>query len=346
MKSSLLITILLISFIASAQKQEVKRIITIEGNDTTIIDVKVNDVDAVIEKQMKIVYSNDDNFKGNKKMQVFIDTIIDNEENVFINDSIQVINGKQNIFIFKDDIDRKPGAKILIEGMTGDEGGFDFKFNNENDESVFVNENAHWAGIGLSVLGLLNSDNKIMLSKDAPFMNLDCAKTFSMNFNVLEKSIPLHKEYVVFTTGLGFNWNHYGLKNNIDLNKNNDSIFGTINSTVDYTQNSLRSTYLQIPLLFEFNTSDNAATAWHLSAGVVGGFRLSANWKTKWEDNGKKNIGKINDDYFLTGLQANALVMVGYGNANLLVQYSLKSIFQLDKGPVLRPISLGVFFDF
>ena len=346
MKNSLLFTFLFISAIVSSQKNETKRIITIEGNDTTIIEVNVNEVDAVIEKQMKISYSNEDNRKGNKRIQVFIDTIINDD--LFLedsNDSMQVHDGKKNVYIFKNEMDGTSGAKIIIDGMMGEN---DFEFNDDDDdeENIFSNENAHWSGFGLSVAGLLNTDNKFMLPKDAPFMTLDYTKTYAINFNVLEKSIPIYKEYIGFTTGLGFNWNHYGLKNNVDLNKNNDSIFGTINTAINYTHNSLRSTYLQIPLLLEFNSSANADKAWHLTAGVVGGFRLGANWKTKWEDNGKRNSGKIKDDYFLTGLQANALMMVGYGNTNLFVQYSLKNMFQIDKGPALRPISLGVFFDF
>lgn len=348
MKNTLLFLFLFISYIVSAQKNETKRIITIEGNDTTIIDIKVNEVDAVIEKQLKISYSNDDNLKGNKRIQVFIDTIINNEESVFIddsNDSIRVFNEKKNIFILKNEINRTSGAKIIIDGLLGDKKDFDFN-DNDAEENIFSNDFAHWSGFGLSVAGLLNTDNKFMFSKDAPFMTLDYTKTYVINFNVLEKSIPIYKEYIGFTTGLGFNWNHFGLKNNIDLNKNNDSIFGTINTSINYTHNSLRSTYLQIPLLLEFNSSANADKAWHLTAGVVGGFRLGANWKTKWESDGQKNSSKIKDDYFLTGLQANALVMVGYGNTNLFVQYSLKNMFQIDKGPALRPVSLGVFFDF
>lgn len=346
MKNSLLFAFLFISAIVSSQKNETKRIITIGGNDTTIIDIKVNEVDAVIEKQMKISYSNEDNKKGNKRIQVFIDTIINDD--LFLedsNDSMQVHNGKKNVYIFKNEMDEKSGAKIIIDGMMDDN---DFEFNDDDDdeENIFSNENAHWSGFGFSVAGLLNTDNKFMLPKDAPFMTLDYTKTYAINFNILEKSIPIYKEYIGFTTGLGFNWNHFGLKNNVDLNKNNDSIFGTINTSINYTHNSLRSTYLQIPLLLEFNSSANADKAWHLTAGVVGGFRLGANWKTKWEDNGKRNSGKIKDDYFLTGLQANALVMVGYGNTNLFVQYSLKNMFQIDKGPALRPVSLGVFFDF
>jgi hypothetical protein len=347
MKNSLLLAFLFISAMVSSQKNETKRIITIEGNDTTIIDVQVNEVDAVIEKQMKISYSNDENIKGNKRIQIFIDTIINND--VFIedsNDSMRVLNGKKNVYIFKNEMDGKSGAKIIIDGMMGDNEEFDFDFDDDKEENVFSNENSHWSGIGLSVMGLLNADNKFMLSKDAPFMTLDYTKTYAVNFNVLEKSIPIYKEYIGFTTGLGFNWNHYGLKNNVDLNKNNDSIFGTTNTNLEYTRNALRSTYLQIPLLLDYNSSANSDKSWHLTAGVVGGFRLGANWKTKWEDNGKKNSGKIKDDFFLTGLQANALVMVGYGNTNLFVQYSLKNMFQIDKGPALRPVSLGVFFDF
>ena len=210
MKNSLLFAFLFISAIVSSQKNETKRIITIEGNDTTIIEVNVNEVDAVIEKQMKISYSNEDNRKGNKRIQVFIDTIINDD--LFLedsNDSMQVHDGKKNVYIFKNEMDGTSGAKIIIDGMMGEN---DFEFNDDDDdeENIFSNENAHWSGFGFSVAGLLNTDNKFMLPKDAPFMTLDYTKTYAINFNVLEKSIPIYKDYIGFTTGLGFNWNHYG----------------------------------------------------------------------------------------------------------------------------------------
>ena len=118
MKNSLLFAFLFISAIVSSQKNETKRIITIEGNDTTIIEVNVNEVDAVIEKQMKISYSNEDNRKGNKRIQVFIDTIINDD--LFLedsNDSMQVHDGKKNVYIFKNEMDGTSGAKIIIDGQ-------------------------------------------------------------------------------------------------------------------------------------------------------------------------------------------------------------------------------------
>ena len=64
MKIKLLSTFLFAGLALFAQQNETKKIVKIQGNDTTIIDVQVNEVDAVIEKQMKISYGNDENIKG------------------------------------------------------------------------------------------------------------------------------------------------------------------------------------------------------------------------------------------------------------------------------------------
>jgi hypothetical protein len=50
----------------------------------------------------------------------------------------------------------------------------------------------------------------------------------------------------------------------------------------------LKSTFVNVPLLLEFNTNKNPEKSFHLAFGVIGGFKLGSRTRQILEQNGEE----------------------------------------------------------
>jgi hypothetical protein len=100
--------------------------------------------------------------------------------------------------------------------------------------------------------------------------------------------------------------------------------------------------FVNVPLLLEFNTSDKPHKSFHIAAGVIGGYKLTSRTKREYEIDGAavKEIKK--DDYNINPFRLDATVRVGYGDFTLFGTYSLTTLFERNKGPELYPFSVGI----
>jgi hypothetical protein len=373
MKTILLSAALLTYGFFGAQIKSTEKQIIVEGNDTiTIIkDVLEGDLkrQTIIQTADTSFMTIEDQADGTQKQTIIQagDTtiVITNKsiENLTIedlediniddkSDSTKINFGKMKIVIIEDKTKDKKGQKkviidekVIIDNNGNIQNENEAKFEDDEDKPE-ENEYAHWAGLGIMANGFMNSAGKITSASDAEFLELDYTRSIGVNFNLLEKRFPIFKEYIGLTTGLGIQWNRYMLKNNVDLFSNQDSTFGVANGFIDYRKNVLRATYLQAPLLLEFNTNKNPEKAWHLSVGVVGGIRIGSSLKTKWEEDDKTRKERVKSNFNFKPFQAYATAIVGYHNVNLYVNYGLTEIFEKGKGPVFSPVSAGVMFNF
>jgi hypothetical protein len=269
------------------QIREFRKIIIINNTDTTILSTDSESMDSLIEINMKSMYGIDSKINSNDKnvrVEVFIDSIFNDIDNSMIAleqkaDTTKVKMGKKNIVIIEKEMNQgNDDRKIIIdEDVTiyKDKSSNNDEFDNDDDADGSFFEGS-WAGFGLGLNSFMNADHDFYSEADAPFLVLDYAKSVNIQLNVWEKRFPIIKEYVGLTTGIGFQWNRYGLQKNVDVFANADSIYAVNNTTVSFNKNLLRTTYLQIPLLFEFNTNKYEDKSWHLSLGVVGGVRIGS----------------------------------------------------------------------
>ena len=345
----ILLLFLSISSFAFGQNHESRKIIIINNSDTTILTADPFSMDSLIEINMKSMYgieSELSNQQKNVRVEVYIDSVIhDTEQPIVINefpgDTVQMKMGNKRIVVIEKEIEgKKDNRKIIIDEDVSDR---DFKDDDSEEED---NEHANWAGIAIGLNCFMNSDGKFAKEPDAPFLVLDYAQSINFQLNAWEKRFPIVKEYVGLTTGLGLQWNRYGIQKNLDILSNSDSIYAVANTTQNFNKNVLRATYLQVPILLDFNTNKVDEKSWHFSLGLVGGVRIASSLKTKWEENGKPIKAKTKDDLNLNSLSANAYAQVGYGNIGLFVQYGLTDVFRLGKGPQLSPIAAGLMFNF
>lgn len=361
MKIKLLSAFLLSGLALFAQQNETKKIVKIQGNDTTIIMInsQIDQMDSMLTEQMKNIYIQDSTF-GSRRVEVFMDTIMMQSLNGSPTDTTQLKFGNMKIVILESkDFKAMEGEtpkgqrKIII----------DEKVIIENDEQIALNEdydwnhwskdcsdesgdgNAIWSGFGVNANGFMNTNKEFASTTELNFLTLDPAKSIGFQWNFAEKRFPIIKDYLGVVTGLGFQWNRYSIKGDYDFNVVNDTLVANATG-INYTKNTLSSTYLQAPLLLQISTNKNPNKAWNISAGIVGGIRVDARQIQKWEADDKKNKDKTKDDFQFNPFQASLMATIGYGDWSLYATYGLSDVFNEGSAPKVRGVNAGILLSF
>lgn len=202
-----------------------------------------------------------------------------------------------------------------------------------------------WAGMDLGVNMLMSSNFKSSFPA-AKQWEADPAKSFYFNFNFVDRRFNIYKEYVGITTGLGLNFNQIAFKNNYLLNENADSLWAVIDTANNYSKNKLRATYLQIPLLLEFNTSKLESKSFRVSMGVIGGLRLGSSTKRKITEDGENFKKKDKGTYALNPFKLDGTIRMGYKNLGIFANYSILPLFDTKKTSEVYPLSFGISYNF
>ncbi|MBT6439986.1 MAG: outer membrane beta-barrel protein [Flavobacteriales bacterium] len=204
------------------------------------------------------------------------------------------------------------------------------------------NENKHWAGFDMGVNGFLTPAGSLQPQAGYEFLELNYAKSLCMNINILEKGFNIFNEYFKVVTGLGFEFNSYHFDNNTSLLSGQNVITGLSDSSKTFKTNKLNTTFINIPLLLAFNTDQNPDKAFHLTAGVVAGYRVGTKYKQKYTLGNEDFSNSVRSNFNLTPYRLSARASVGYNNLNLYATYSLTEMFQNNEGPELHPFSIGL----
>jgi hypothetical protein len=365
MKFKLLSAFVFSSLALFGQQNETKKIVRIEGNDTTIILIngRIDQMDSILTEEMKKVYINDSMVT---RVDVFMDTtILKSEANGSDTTQIKIGNMKIVILGSKDLTDLELGKledigggeipkgqrKIIIDErviIENDEDSSWQHWSTEDDSNNCTTSgdgNAIWAGIGINANGFMNANKQLASAAELGFLALDPAKSIGIQLNFAEKRFPIINDYLGVVTGLGFNWNRYSIKGDYDFNVVNDTLIANLTG-VNYTKNVLSSAYLQAPLLLQISTSKNSNQAWNISAGIVGGIRVGARQMQKWEADGKKNEDKTKDDFQFNPFQASLMATVGYGDWSLYMTYGLSDVFNEGSAPKVRGVNAGILLSF
>ncbi len=352
MKQLVLFGFLVISATFFAQKDQTKRIVQIQGNDTTIIIIneRMDKMDSILTEEMKKIYVTDSMVT---RVDVYMDSTYISSDGEGSMDSIKVKIGNMKIVILEDQNGTAKGQKrMIIDERVIINEDRDISFQDEDDQNddgdncSSKTNNPVWSGFGVNANGFMNAQNKIATGSELGFLELDPARSLGVQLNVLEKRFPIIKNYLGLTTGLGIQWNIYALKGNYDITATNDTIFGVENTSVQYSKNVLSSAYLQAPLLLQINTNKNPSESWTISAGIVGGIRIGGLHETKWKVDGNQNKDKTKDDFNFRPFQASLMALIGYGNWNLYMTYNLTDVFNEGSALSLRGVNAGILLSF
>ena len=350
MKIKLLSAFLLSGLALFAQQNETKKIVKIQGNDTTIIMInsQIEQMDSMLTEQMKNIFIQDSTL-GSRRVEVFMDTTMMQSFNGGSSDSTQIKIGNIKIVILEsNDLKSLEQDRLLGELPKGQRKIIiDERVIIENDdERIVLNDgNAIWSGFGVNANGFMNTNKEFASTTELSFLTLDPAKSIGFQLNFAEKRFPIIKDYLGVVTGLGFQWNRYSIKGDYDFNVVNDTLVANATG-INYTKNTLSSTYLQAPLLLQISTNKNPNKAWNISAGIVGGIRLDARQIQKWEADDKKNKDKTKDDFQFNPFQASLMATIGYGDWSLYATYGLSDVFNEGSAPKVRGVNAGILLSF
>jgi hypothetical protein len=229
-------------------------------------------------------------------------------------------------------IDPTPGGDSTDVAMVPDE-----------DESNSKGALTHWDGIDLGVNVLLNKDNKTTLDAKDQWLDLDYTHSLSWRFNIVEEKIRIYKDYAGIIIGAGLTYNSYGFKQNVNVTSDSTGATTAVADTVrDFNKNKLRASYINIPLMLEFNTSENNNKSFHIAAGVIGGWKMGSVIKQKWDDGDDKNSNRRKSDFNMNPFTFDLTARVGYKNLTVFATYGLTPLFKKDKGPEVYPMTVGL----
>lgn len=160
----------------------------------------------------------------------------------------------------------------------------------------------------------LGAENQFLTYSKASNFGFDVAQ-FGVRFN------DAFKAYV----STGFEWNYLRLKNNIILDRETTPL-AYHSADITYTKNILTSTYLRVPLSFEWRGGrDRHGRRPKVAFGAMTGILLKGTQRLKSEELGKQ---KFRDNYNLASFQYGAFVRAGYGPIGVFAKYYLNDMFE------------------
>jgi hypothetical protein len=202
----------------------------------------------------------------------------------------------------------------------------------------------HWAGLDFGVNGLLSAQNKVDLPNGFDYLELNYAKSYVFGWNAWQKNIHIVKNYVNLGTGIGATWYHYNFRNAYTLTPNVPYAVATFDSTYNFSRNRLNVAYLNVPLFLEFNTNNNNADrSFHIAVGGQFGYNIFKNKvKQKYEFEGETYKRKVKDDFNVNPFKYDLIARIGYGKFTMFGTYSLSTLFESGRGPVVYPFTAGI----
>lgn len=205
---------------------------------------------------------------------------------------------------------------------------------------------AAWSGVTFSGVVPLTSENLVYKGNDFP---IDRGSSFQLG--LFEQKIPINKKHLNIVTGLGLNWAKFAVKRNTTLSYDSsyitasvDTVYEMLNEVFEngankFQKNNLTSLYLEVPLLVQLNVKKSL----HVSAGLVGGWRMGTWYKQVYSGvDGEKIKAVTHDDYHLNNFKYGVLLRVGGKLFDVTASYDLSPLFKHNEGPVLNNFSVGL----
>jgi hypothetical protein len=207
----------------------------------------------------------------------------------------------------------------------------------KDDPSKF---NGHWEGIEFG-FNAFDKPGYSMYPGDKDFMSLNQGKSLEFDFNFYELNIGLCKNYVGLVSGMGLSFNNYRFENPYTLQKAQNITQAISLNPDNLSKTKLAITYLNVPLLLEFQIPVNHNEGrLFVNAGIIGGVKIGSHTKVKYGDKKDKDRSGFN----LNSFKYEATTRIGYKDICLFANYSLTPLFQSGKGPELTPFTIGISF--
>lgn len=287
---------------------------------------------------------------GNKNYQTIIDSlknnISENEEIIIaLNQGIQDIT--ETIIELNDEISNLNYSdttyspeKNTNTTISDDYSSEDYNFRRKKKFR------GHLFGFNLGINSYVTKDYSFNYAEQDFFMDLQLNKSWAININLIQYSLPFFNRYVGAVTGLGLNYNNYELIQNVQLGVDSTSVINYKLYEFDLKKNRFKTSSITIPLIIEFHIPVNKKDRrLYFSAGIIGSFNFNTKMKIKYDNNG--SLVKFTDrtsDFRKTKFNYTGTFRIGFRNVYLFGNYSLKPLFEQNYGPELYPVTAGIGF--
>jgi hypothetical protein len=310
---STLMAIALIATSAIAQDGPLAKLIELETNDT-IKTAKQDTTLKVKEKEADITLPGKDTTK--------------------------IRFGKKEIIIIE-----KDGSTSIEIPDSDEKFSIDSKKNKNFTYKRKPRFRGNWAGFEWGFNGFMDANYSNNLQGDLRYLELKQGQSWNFNLNILQYSLGFGTDKVGLVTGLGFEFNNYIFRNESTLRVINgvtvedNAISLDPNKTV--TKSKFDINYMTLPLLLEFQIPTINRHRLFLSAGVVGGVKLSSQTKIEYEGL-TKGKERIKDDFNLSAFRYGLTARVGFRALSVFATYYPVQLFEENKGPEVYPFAIGL----
>lgn len=186
----------------------------------------------------------------------------------------------------------------------------------------------------------LIDNGSFTLSEKNDFLDYKGSKTSTISFDVLYFGYRFNPNFKVYIAG-GFDWTLIRLKKNITILPDTREL-SYREETTDFSKNRLSSSYVHIPLNFEFRTKENdKGKRFYFVLGPEVSFLLNGKVKQISDEFGKQ---KVRDDYNFQPVRLGGTVRLGYGGIGLFTKYYFNDMFDSVPQKGLRNMAFGITF--
>ena len=217
-------------------------------------------------------------------------------------------------------------------------------FSTKSDEDKNDKPKPHFSGIDVG-MGTLLLDHP----SDYPYWNVTDLNLSSFGFNFMEYKLPIVKQYLGLTTGLGFNLNSIKMgqfdvvhTSTIPGGKN-DTLFAVQNTVQNYRSNIFSYGTLSVPLMIEICSKKETKKSFYLDAGVVGYWCMYGTWQTRGKYmNGDRFYNRVTSQFQLAPFGAYATARLGFDRYGLFANYNLTPLFKKNATSIIYPLTFGI----
>lgn len=173
-----------------------------------------------------------------------------------------------------------------------------------------------------------------------PELELNQGRSWDINLHIFRQRIGFARNHVNLMYGMSVDFNHFNFDSNSVLVADTNVVTFRTPDNVNYNKNKLRTTYLEVPVLLNFNTNPRKSSrSVRVSGGVYGGLLVRAKTKQKSDSFGKTTD---KDNYNLNRFRYGIVGELGLGPVNLYAKYQLNSMFENDQAGPVYPLTFGI----
>jgi Outer membrane protein beta-barrel domain len=170
----------------------------------------------------------------------------------------------------------------------------------------------------------LIDNGSFTLSKQNQFLSYQQSKTSNVGFDVLQMGVKFSRTFKIYLSG-GFDWTLFRLRDNITILPNQPALTYR-QDNIDYSKNRFSSSYLRIPLSFDFRSNESRrGNRFHFVIGPEVGFLLDGMVKQISNENGKQ---KFSNNYNFTTFRYGGVARIGYGDFGIFAKYYANDMFE------------------